>query len=88
MINFIFARTFFLIASNQILKNNAILIIHGQIFQRKDSVQFDRFQFLKITSLMAETIKNNFPKQHVYKQITEFHNNLFILFYFPCKNDP
>ena len=26
-------------------------------FQRKDSLQLDRFQFLKINSLTAETIK-------------------------------
>ena len=41
--NFIFIRTFFLIVSCQILKNNVILINHGLFFQEKDSLQFNRF---------------------------------------------
>ena len=32
------------------------------IFSRKDSLRFDRFKFLKINSLMAETIKTQFSK--------------------------
>ena len=54
--NFIFTRTFFLVTSYQISKN------YGLFFQGKDSLQLDRFQFLTINSLMAETIKNQFPK--------------------------
>ena len=30
---------------------------HESFFQGKDFLQLDRFQFLKINSLMAETIK-------------------------------
>ena len=40
-----------------------ILINHELFFQRKDSLQLHRFQFLKINSLMAETIKNQFSKR-------------------------
>ena len=68
LINFIFAQTYFLIASSQIFKNDAILINLGSF--EKDSLQLDRFQFLKMNSLMAEIIKNNF-----YKQIAVFDNN-------------
>ena len=32
LINFIFAQTYFLIASRQILKNDTILINHGSLF--------------------------------------------------------
>ena len=35
-----------------------ILINHRSFFQRKESSQLYRFQFFKINSLMAETIKN------------------------------
>ena len=48
LINFIFAQTYFLIASSQIFKNDAILINHSSFFQEKDSLQFDRFLFLKL----------------------------------------
>ena len=51
LINFIFAQTFFLVASIQMFKNNAILINHGSFFQVKDFLQFDRFQFLKKNQL-------------------------------------
>ena len=60
LINFIFAPTFFLIASYQILKNYAILINHETFFQRKDFPHLRRFCFLKINSFMAETIKKTF----------------------------
>ena len=60
--NFYFCRTFFLIASYQILQNDAILINHESFFQEKESSQLYRFQFLEINSLMAETIKNQFSK--------------------------
>ena len=76
--NFIFNCTFFHIASYQIVKNGEILINRGSFFQEKDSLQFDRFQFLKINSLIAETIKNFISKQHFYKQIAELDNNSFI----------
>ena len=78
LINFIFEPTFFLIASYQILKNYAILINHESSFQRKDFPQLHRLSFLKINSLMAETIKKHFPKRNFYKKIAEFDNNLFI----------
>ena len=39
LINFIFAPTFFLIPSCQILKNYAILINYKSLFQEKDSLQ-------------------------------------------------
>ena len=60
--NFIFVQTFFLIASYQILQNDAILINHESFFQDKQSPQLYRSQFLEINSLMAETIKNQFSK--------------------------
>ena len=59
---FYFCPTFFLIASYQILQNDAILINHESFFQKKESSQFYRSQFLEINSLMAETIKNQFFK--------------------------
>ena len=78
LIDFIFDPNFFLIASYQILKNYAILINHESLFQRKHFPQLYCFWFLKINSLMAETIKKNFSKRNFYKQIDEFDNNLFI----------
>ena len=48
LINFIFAPTFFLIASYQILKNYAILINYKSLFQEKDSLQLNHFQFSKM----------------------------------------
>ena len=62
LINFIFAQTYFLIASSQIFKNDAILINHGSFFYEKDSLQLDHFRFLKMNSLMAEIIKKQFFK--------------------------
>ena len=35
---------------------------HESFFQEKEFSQLIRFQFLKINSLMAETIKNHFSK--------------------------
>ena len=60
LINFIFAQTYFLIASSQIFNNDAILINHGSLFLEKDSLQLDRFHFLKMNSLMDEIIKTKF----------------------------
>ena len=57
-----FCRTFFLVASYQILQNYAILINYESFFQEKDSLQLNRSQFLEINSLMAETIKKTFSK--------------------------
>ena len=65
IIKFYFCPNSFLFASNQTFKKDAILINHGSFFQEKDFLHFDCFQFLKINSLMAETIKNNFPKQNI-----------------------
>ena len=62
LINFIFAWTFFLIASCQILENDAIPINRRTFFQGNESLQLDSFQFLNINSLMAETIKKQFSK--------------------------
>ena len=62
LINFIYAQTYFLVASSKIFKNDAILINHGSFFWGKDSLQLDHFQFLKMNSLMAEIIKNQFFK--------------------------
>ena len=60
--NFIFTRTFFLVASYRISKNYVILINYGLFFQEKVSLQLNRFKFLEINSLMAGTIKNQFSK--------------------------
>ena len=76
---FHFCRTFFLIASYQILQNNAILINHESFFHEKESSQLYRSQFSEINSLIAETIKNQFSKKNFYKQIAEFGDKLFIL---------
>ena len=62
VINFIFAQTYFLIALRQILKNDAILVNYGLFFKEKDSLQLDRFRFLKMNSLMAEIRKKPFFK--------------------------
>ena len=75
LINFIFAQTYFFIASSQIFKNDAIVINHSSFFYEKDFLQFDRFRFLKMNSLMAEIIKKKFSKQNFYKQIAVFDNN-------------
>ena len=53
--NFIFAQTYFLMASSQIFKNGAILINHVSFFQGKDSLQRDRFQFLKMNQLLSNS---------------------------------
>ena len=63
---FYFCRTFFLIASYQILQNDAMLINHGSFFQEKDFLQLNHFQFLKINSLMAETIKKQYFKTNCW----------------------
>ena len=60
--NFIFTRTFFPIASYQIIQNDAILKNHESFFQEKESSQLYRSQFLEINFLMAETIKNQFSR--------------------------
>ena len=59
---FYFCLNFFLVASYSILQNDAILINHESFFQEKESSQLYRFQFSKINSLMATTIKNQFYK--------------------------
>ena len=55
LINFIFAPTFFLIASYQILKNNAILINYKSHFEEKDSLQLKYFQFSKMNKLLSNS---------------------------------
>ena len=54
-INFIFAQTYFLIASSQIFKNGVIEINHGSFFYKKDSLQLDRLLFLKLNQLLSNT---------------------------------
>ena len=58
----LFIRTFFLIASNQILKNDVILINHKSFFQEEESSQLSHSRFLETNSSMAVTIKNQFSK--------------------------
>ena len=53
--NFIFTRTFSLIASYQIFRNDVILMNHGSFFQEKDSLQINRFQFSKINKLLQNS---------------------------------
>ena len=55
LINFIFNPTFFLIASHQILKNYAILINYKSLFQKKDSLQLDHFEFSKMNKLLSNS---------------------------------
>ena len=54
--NFIFARTFFLIAPYQIFKNDVILINHGSFLQGKDFLQLERFQFSKMNQIPNSAI--------------------------------
>ena len=53
--NLIFTRTFFLIASKQILKNDVILIIRGSFLQEKDSLQLNSFQFCRMNTLLENS---------------------------------
>ena len=55
LINFIFAPTFFLIASYQILKNYTILIYYKSIFEEKDPLQLKHFQFSKMNKLLSNS---------------------------------
>ena len=55
LINFISSRTFFLIASYQILKNDVILINHVLFFQEKNSLQLNHFQFSKMNKLLPNS---------------------------------
>ena len=55
LINFIFAPTFFLIASYQILKNYAILMNYKSLFQEKDSLQLNHFQFSEMNKLLSNS---------------------------------
>ena len=45
---------------------------HESFFQKNDSPQLHRFQFLKINFLMAETILKKFPKRNFYKPAFQF----------------
>ena len=53
--NYIFTRTFCLIARYQILKNDVILKNYGLFFQEKDSLQLDHFQFSKMNKSLPNT---------------------------------
>ena len=55
LINFIFAQTFFLIDSYQILKNYVVLINYESLFQEKDSLQLNHFQFSKMNELLSNS---------------------------------
>ena len=55
LMNYIFAPTFFLLVSYQILKNYAILINYESLFRKKDSLQLNHFQFLKINQLLSNS---------------------------------
>ena len=54
---FYYCRTFFLIASYEILQNDVILINHKSFFQERESLQLYRSRLLEINSLMTKTIK-------------------------------
>ena len=54
--NFIFTRTFFLISTYQILKNDVILVNYGTFFQKKNSLKFNRFQFSKMNTLLLISV--------------------------------
>ena len=56
LIHFIFARTFFLIASSQIFENDAVLMNNGSFLQGKDSLEHGRFQFSKMYQLSNSVI--------------------------------
>ena len=60
--NLIITWTFFNIASYQLLKNDMILINQESFFQEKGSSQLYYSQFVKIISLIDETIENQFSK--------------------------
>ena len=51
----IFSRTFFLIASCQIVKNDVIPVNNGSFFQENDSLQLKRFQFSKMNKLLPNS---------------------------------
>ena len=53
---------FLTIASYQFFENDWSFLNHTLFFRGKYSLQLNRFQFLKINSLMAEIIKNQFSK--------------------------
>ena len=55
LINFIFAPTYFLFASYQILKNYAISINYKSLFQEKDSLKLNHFQFSKMNKLLSNS---------------------------------
>ena len=47
---------------NEIFENDWSFLNHSLLFRGKYFLQLDHFQFLKINSLMAEIIKNQFSK--------------------------
>ena len=51
---------FLTIVSYQFFKNDCSFLNHSLFFRGKYSLQLNRFQFLKIDSLMAEIIENQF----------------------------
>ena len=53
--NFIFTRTFFLIASYQILRNDVILINHRSFFKENTYLQLNCFQFSYMKKLLLNS---------------------------------
>ena len=73
LINFIFAPTFFLIASYQILKHYAILINYKSFFKEKDSLQLNHFQFSKI----QQFVYKNFVLENVFLMVLDIKEFIF-----------
>ena len=65
--NYIFSYTFFHIASYQIFKNSAILINYGSFFQKKNFIQLNCFQFLKMNQLLSNLV--NFLINILFRKI-------------------
>ena len=72
---------FFLIASYQILKNHSILLNYKSLFQEKDSLQLNHFQFSKMDKLLSnksingEVVGNIFSEKIIHDSF-ESHNFL------------
>ena len=75
------ASRFFLKASSQNFKNGAIVIIQGSFSQRKDSLQLDRFQFLKIESIIIKIQKfiyKNVVLENCFSMVLAIKEFIFI----------
>ena len=74
LINFIFAPTFFLIASYQISKNDGILINYKSLFQEIDSPKLNHFQFLKMNKLLSNSAICLYFIKYKYKIFLKIRN--------------